>query len=380
MKPFYLLSALLLASLLSHAQSFTVKIRVPDSFPIEKLVLSYGDGLNDIDVKREDISHSMVLKGDLHTQFGSLSLALMGEQMSFSSYELFFFGPGNSELVLKDTSLHPAKMVNIVNAATKGGKEFNEFTKAESARNKELLIQWNKLGKFDAELAQKITQSSIAFNRKSLEFIKQHPSSYYSFFQFYSAFTPFQQFIPADSLLQVYDLLPVAFKNTDAGKKVYRKLISINNIRDKHIAVDFRTRDVYGDSLSLAAFRGSYVILDFWATWCAPCMKAMPQLIEISEKYPAAKVISVSLDRDTTSHMNGIKKMPAAWKHIYNDGNIIDSYGVVGIPAVFLIDPEGKVLVPTQKEGVSDLDEIDAILKQANGMQTTYLVPAASPR
>lgn len=365
MKPFYLLSTLLLASLFSHAQAFTLTIRVPGNFPLDKLVLSYGDGLNDTDLTSEALSRSIVVNGNLHTQFGSLSLAIQGEYGTFSKNKLFFFGPGSSELVLKDTSLHTTKLVNIVDADTKGGKEFHQYTQAAAEQNRSLLIAWNKLGHFDAALAQKIRQSSVAFYRKSLEFINTHPSCYFSSYTFYSSLTPYQQFFPADSLLQVLNHLPSTFKNTDAGKHTYRSLISINNIRDKHIAVDFRTRDVYGDSLCLDAYKGKYVILDFWATWCVPCMQAMPRVIEISNQYPAVKVISVSLDRDTTSHLKAIQKLPASWAHIYNDRNIIDSYGVVGIPEVFLIDPEGKILVPTQKEGVSNLDEIETILKNA---------------
>jgi thiol-disulfide isomerase/thioredoxin len=363
MKPFYLLCTLLLVSLYSHAQSFTsftLQIRVPDSMPLDKLVVSYGDGLNQIDLKPEEISHSMVLKGTLHTLFGSLSLAIKGDNGLYTRNELFFFLPGNCEIVLKDTSLQTTKEVGIHNTKSKKGKEFDEFTAKERAYLTQLMLEWNKLGAYNAELAQKAQQAVLASNRKTLEFINTHESDYFSFYQFYSNFTPFQQFFPADSLLQVFSRFPEGFKNTDVGKKLSQELNGLDSLRKKGLAPNFITQDVHGDKLSLVSLRGNYVILDFWATWCGPCMKAMPGLIELSNKYPAVKVLSVSLDRDTTSHLNAIKKLPASWTYIYKDSHIIDGYGVVAIPAIFLVDPNGKVVG-------TDIASIEKTLQNAAG-------------
>lgn len=365
MKPLYLLCTLLLASLYAHAQSFTLQIRVPDSFPLDKLVVIYGDGLKDTDLKREEISHSLVLKGDLHTLFGSLYIAIQGEHMIFTANELFFFGPGNSEMVLKDTSLQTTKLVNIVNASTKGRKEYVQYTAKETADLTQIMLAWNKQGAYNAELAEKAKQAALASNRKTLAFINNHQSDYFSFYQFYSNFTPFQQFFPTDSLLQVYDRFPAKFKNTAVGKKLSKEMYELDSLRNKRLAINFNTQDVHGNNLSLANLKGNYVILDFWATWCVPCMKAMPELIALSDKYPAAKVISVSLDRDTTAHLKAIQQLPASWTHIYKDSKIIDGYGVVAIPAIFLIDPNGKILVPNKQETGTDMDLIEKILKNA---------------
>lgn len=364
MKNFYLFCTLLLASLPSIAQSFTVQIHVPASIPLDKLVISYGDGFNNTDLKHGDITHSIVLKGDLHTLYGDLFIAIQGDHMMFTSHENYFFGPGNSEITLKDSSLQATKLVNIVNAKAKGKKEYDQYTAQENEAVRKMMLEFNSATEYTQALIDKARNSQIALDRKSLEFVYKNPTNYFSFHQFHGSFTSLQQFVPIDSLIKAFDRFPAQFKNTEEGRKLYKEMTGLNDVRNKQIAADFQLQDIHGNKISLANFKGNYVILDFWATWCGPCMEAMPKLVDFSNKYPAVKVISISSDRDSTAYNKVVDTLPASWAHIYHDDTVGNMYGVVGIPQLFLISPDGKmVLHKIGGDAIANFEDIEKVLK-----------------
>lgn len=109
-----------------------------------------------------------------------------------------------------------------------------------------------------------------------------------------------------------------------------------------------------GKTLKLSKLRGKMVLVDFWASWCGPCRRENPNVVEAYNKYHKAKfkdakgfvVFSVSLDRKEDSWKQAIEKDELAWKyHVWDkEQKASRAYGVSSIPMAFLLDADGKIV------------------------------------
>lgn len=113
---------------------------------------------------------------------------------------------------------------------------------------------------------------------------------------------------------------------------------------------DFNEKDLSGKPLSIAKFKGKIVLVDFWATWCGPCVAELPNVLAAYQKYhdKGFEIIGISLDKDEAKLKAFIaeKKMP--WPQ-YFDGQgwqnkLGQKYSIDSIPATFLLDREGKII------------------------------------
>lgn len=113
---------------------------------------------------------------------------------------------------------------------------------------------------------------------------------------------------------------------------------------------DFTEKDTAGKPLSIAAYKGKVVLIDFWATWCGPCVKELPNVIKAYEKHHADgfEIIGISLDQDRKKLETFVKQQNMTWPQ-YFDGKgwqnkLAQQYGVNSIPATYLLDREGKII------------------------------------
>jgi len=107
-------------------------------------------------------------------------------------------------------------------------------------------------------------------------------------------------------------------------------------------------KDVEGKTVQSSDFKGKVVILDFWATWCPPCKKEIPDFIELQKKYgeKGLVIVGVSLDEQGPSVVKPfITQLGISYPIVMGDEKIVQDFGgVEGIPTTFIIDREGKIV------------------------------------
>jgi thiol-disulfide isomerase/thioredoxin len=132
------------------------------------------------------------------------------------------------------------------------------------------------------------------------------------------------------------------------------------------LAPDFSLATTDGKTLKLSSYRGKVVIVDFWATWCPPCLKGIPDLIELKKKYgkKGFEVIGVSVDTESKDKVVPfIKEKGINYPVVYGDMNVYQQYGGIrSIPTTVVIDKNGKIIA--SYEGLMPIDTYETYIKK----------------
>lgn len=134
------------------------------------------------------------------------------------------------------------------------------------------------------------------------------------------------------------------------------------------IAPDFSRRDLDQKEIRLSDYRGKVVLLNFWATWCAPCLAEMPRFAQWQQKFAerGLQVVGVSMDDDEAPVRTTDRKLRLNYPVVMGDENLGESYGgVFGLPATFLIDRTGRIR--HQYDGATGLEVIERQIQELLG-------------
>lgn len=130
-------------------------------------------------------------------------------------------------------------------------------------------------------------------------------------------------------------------------------------------AIDFTLADARGEPVKLPALRGSPVYLDFWASWCGPCVKSFPWMNEIQQRHGARglKIIAVNLDQKRGDADRFLARVPAEFPVLFDpEGRVARAYGLKGMPTSYLIDRQGRVLMEHVGFRDSSREELETAL------------------
>jgi thiol-disulfide isomerase/thioredoxin len=131
---------------------------------------------------------------------------------------------------------------------------------------------------------------------------------------------------------------------------------------------DFNLKDIKGYRFKLSSLQGKYVLLDFWASWCMPCIAAMPRVDSLNQQYGGDKfaIVSISIDKSNAAWLKELRKHHISWHNtIAADTKITQYFKIDAVPHTVLISPQGEIILT--EEGLSSDSAIARKLKNILG-------------
>ncbi|TKC56913.1 AhpC/TSA family protein [Pedobacter hiemivivus] len=251
---------------------------------------------------------------------------------------------------------------SLYNAKWTGSKVYNEmlaFDKqvgptvmtvhhnANVAINRSSPAQQKDTAYFKA-LDKQVQALRIARGQKMLVFAKNNPNSYFALQALSESVSGYG--VKSDMVLPLFNKLSEPLRLSYTGQGLY-KLLNAHIVTAIGVnAPNFTQQDVNGKSVSLVDFKGKYVLIEFWASWCSPCRAESPNLLKqyASFKDKGFEILGVSVDSDKAKWLEAIKKDGLTWPQISDlkgwDNEARKVYGISGVPANFLVSPEGKII------------------------------------
>ena len=163
-----------------------------------------------------------------------------------------------------------------------------------------------------------------------------------------------RQYLTIDETKEYFNKLDPSLLKTKSGENIKKALDSFDQLQIGNKAPDFSAKNPDGKEISLKESLGKVTIIDFWASWCGPCRKENPNVVEAYAKYKSMKfknakgfeVYSVSLDRAEDLWKKAIIDDKLTWKnHGWDkEGKAAKAYNVNAIPTAFLVDGDGVIV------------------------------------
>jgi peroxiredoxin len=172
-------------------------------------------------------------------------------------------------------------------------------------------------------------------------------------------------------LFTIYNSYPDRLKRSFYGKKLLDHLNKLNApaMQPGDQLTDFTLNDTDGKPVSISDYRGKFVLIDFWASWCAPCREENPNLLKAYEKYSSRgfEIIGISLDADKGSWLKAIEKDKLSWVNLSDlkgwESEPAQQYNIKSIPANALIDTSGKIIAVNLR-GAELQDKLEQIFEK----------------
>lgn len=242
-------------------------------------------------------------------------------------------------------------------ATIKGGKAYAEYLRLQS----QLEPLQQKMAPLSAKMRQYFKENNtksrdslfpyLAAIRKEMtttetNFIRDNPGSYVSLNMLKYRSTV----INLDSFEPLYNNLKPELKQTADGKRMAEKLAIAKRLAPGQPFINFTLNDTEDKPTTLEKFKGKYILLDFWASWCGPCRAENPHVLKAYQQFRNKNfdVVAVSLDVKKDAWVKAIKEDGMPWTQLSDlkgfKSPVVMEYGIEAIPQNFLLDPQGRII------------------------------------
>jgi len=218
-----------------------------------------------------------------------------------------------------------------------------------SQMNKDQRMFQNALVEFD--------NISIKMNREIKAYINRKPASLSSLAALQNLNFD-QEF---DYYLKVITALDGIANGNDIYDNMAAQILSMRKVAVGSEAPEITMSQPNGEVISLSDFRGQYVLIDFWASWCGPCRRENPNVKKVYDKYheKGFEILGVSLDKAMQPWLNAIGQDGLEWRHVSDlkfwSSPVVAEYQVTGIPHTVLVDPKGIIVAKNLRGEALDL-------------------------
>ncbi len=202
-------------------------------------------------------------------------------------------------------------------------------------------------------------------NRKTaiVDFIRSNPNSYVSLYTLNGDLAVDNM---NTNLVEAgYNSLSAQLRKDLLAVYVSQKLELAKTIDVGKIAPEFEEKTAEQIPIKLSSFKGQYVLVDFWASWCGPCRQENPNVLRAYETFKDKNftILGVSIDENASAWTKAVKADGLVWTQVLDRTQAISqTYGVVSIPRNFLLDPEGKIIAKNLR-GPELMEKLKEVLK-----------------
>ena len=236
------------------------------------------------------------------------------------------------------------------NISMKGDIKHIEKLKVVGSREDSLFRSYNLDDIFDRQKGKEIMLNYPQYNYAAMV-------AYYQF-QYFN--------IPLDSMQFIMDHFSTKVKESNYYGHLNKLFYSLKNVAIHQPAPNFSIKNNNGEMIRLNDFKGKFVLIDFWASWCAPCRASNPELVKVYETFQNRNftILGISVDKDKKRWINAIEKDKLPWINVSNLkgwDEVSNLYGVKAVPQNFLIDPEG-VIIDKNIEVKEIMNKLDKVL------------------
>ena len=350
-----------------------ITVKLPNGIAMNKMTVLYDDGQYLKSIKPIILNNTLTISEFYYSRYANLIFAYP-DSTETDGLPCFSF-------LIRDDSAHiyfsEEKLVNknpfrnyrlekALTLADIGDNQYRKFISKESDDAKRYYTKNSDSIRTKKKYQIILEKKKEKLDRKILEFIALNPNQYISLLVFKNDISQSSS-LKADSLLQFFNqVFPDSLRSTYEGQEAFKRLNGRINTEKWGEAPDFSEKDIKGNIIALKNLRGKYVLLDFWASWCAPCLREMPVIKRISHKYPKDKleIISITLDKTYGNFIDALKKLNPDWTQIFQGSNLVAKYAVGPVPMVFLINEKGIVVYNRSEEHDNGLIKLNKILER----------------